>query len=174
MILKRLAALTLMVGVAGGALADDKVWDAGAIPLSPDSYYTVVTHAVGSFTDTVTFSVPLGTLGAAANILAVPNAAGGSNPFSGNISNLSYEIWQGATSYGSYASGPSVSHTYLAAGEYTLSVSGLANGTKGGTYGLDLAVLPVPEPTTYGMMAFGLGLLGFARRRRDASNDKFK
>lgn len=174
MTLKRLAALCLMLGAAGGALADDKLWDAGAIPQAPESYYTVITHAAGNFTDTMTFSIPLGTLGAAANILAVPNAAGGANPFSSNISGLSYEIWQGGISYGNYAGGPAVSHTYLAAGDYTLNISGLANGAKGGTYALDLAVLPVPEPTTYGMMAVGLGLLGFARRRRDASNDKFK
>ena len=170
--LKRLAAATLMLCAAGGALADDKTWDIGAVPTAPASYYAVVTHAFGSFIDSITFVVPDGSLGVAANILPVPDASDGVG-FSGHISSLTYAIWDGNTSLGSYAGGLSVSHTSLTAGSYTLTVSGNADGDFGGTYGLNLAVTPVPEPATYGMLLVGLGLLGFASKRRDASNDKF-
>ena len=58
----------------------------------------------------------------------------------------------------------------LSAGNYYVKVEGLVVGTGGGTYGSDLtiAVSPVPEPATYGMMAAGLGLLGFVARRKQA------
>jgi hypothetical protein len=171
--LKRLAAATLMLCAAGGALADDQAWDIGAVPVAPNSYYAVVTHAFGSFIDTITFIVPDGSLGVAANILPVPDATDGVG-FSGHISNLTYAIWDiNNVSQGNYAGGLSVSHTTLTAGSYTLTVSGNADGNFGGTYGLNMAVTPVPEPATYGMLLVGLGLLGFASKRRDASNDKF-
>lgn len=35
--------------------------------------------------------------------------------------------------------------------------------------GVDGAISPVPEPATYGMLIVGLGLLGFAARRRQGS-----
>lgn len=170
--IKRLAATTLMLCAAGGALADDQNWNIGAVPAVPDSYYAVVTHAFGSFIDTITFVVPDGSLGVAANILPVPDTTDGVG-FSGHISALTYAIWQDNTSLGSYAGGLNVSHTTLTAGSYTLTVSGNADGNFGGTYGLNMSVTPVPEPATYGMLLVGLGLLGFATKRRDASNDKF-
>jgi hypothetical protein len=169
--LKRLAAATLMLCATGGALADDQNWDIGAVPAAP-GYYAVVTHAFGSFIDTISFVVSDGSLGVAANILPVADASD-ADGFSGHISNLTYAIWQGSTNLGSYAGGMAVSHTSLLAGSYTLTVSGNADGNFGGSYGLNMAVTPVPEPATYGMLLVGLGLLGFAGKRRDASNEKF-
>lgn len=170
--LKRLAAATLMLGAMGGALADDLTWDIGAVPAAPDSYYTVVTHEFGSFIDTISFIVPDGSLGVAANVLPVPDTTDGIG-FSGHISSLTYAIWQGTTNLGSYAGGMDVSRTTLTAGSYTLTIAGNADGNFGGSYGLNMSVTPVPEPATYGMLLVGLGLLGFATKRRDASNDKF-
>lgn len=60
--------------------------------------------------------------------------------------------------------------TGLSAGNYYVKVDGLVVGNGGGAYGSDLtiAVAAVPEPETYGMMAAGLGLLGFMARRQKA------
>jgi hypothetical protein len=61
--------------------------------------------------------------------------------------------------------------TGLSAGSYFVQVDGLVAGNAGGAYGSDLtiAVSAVPEPGTYGMMAAGLGLLGFVARRKQAN-----
>ena len=171
---KNLAAATLMLCAAGGALADDQAFGIGAVP-GGFGYYKVVNHEeVAGFIDTFTFSIPNGMLGVAANILPVADTTDGIG-YSGHISNLTYAIWNSAdVNQAIYAGGPGVSYTPLMAGNYRLTVSGDADGNFGGTYGLNLSVSAVPEPATYGMMLVGLGLLGFASRRRDASNDKFK
>lgn len=54
----------------------------------------------------------------------------------------------------------------LSAGNYYLEVTGLVTGNKGGSYAADVQVLAVPEPETYAMLAAGLGLIGFASRRK--------
>jgi hypothetical protein len=54
----------------------------------------------------------------------------------------------------------------LSAGNYYLEVTGMVTGNKGGSYAADVQVLAVPEPETYAMLAAGLGLIGFASRRK--------
>lgn len=58
----------------------------------------------------------------------------------------------------------------LAVGNYYLQVNGNFVGSTGGAIGGTLALAPVPEPETYGMMIAGLGVLGFLARRRKAAN----
>ena len=57
-------------------------------------------------------------------------------------------------------------------GFYKLEVAGVVDG-KGGSFGGNINVVPVPEPETWGMMVAGLGLLGVAATRRKARTDKF-
>ncbi|PHV05439.1 hypothetical protein CSQ96_21200 [Janthinobacterium sp. BJB412] len=60
----------------------------------------------------------------------------------------------------------------LSAGEYAIHAAGTATGVL--QYNPDLqgwqqfALAPVPEPTTWGMLALGLGVVGFAAKRRKA------
>ena len=56
--------------------------------------------------------------------------------------------------------------TPLAAGNYFLQIDGYVASPTGGSYSGILAVTPVPEPETYGMLLAGLGVLGFLARRR--------
>jgi hypothetical protein len=54
----------------------------------------------------------------------------------------------------------------LAAGTYYVQVGGSIAGNGATHYNDNLAQAPVPEPETYAMMLGGLGLLGFAARRK--------
>lgn len=56
----------------------------------------------------------------------------------------------------------------LTAGAYTLTISGVAysDAEFGGAF--SVSALPVPEPTELGMLLAGLGLVGFASRRKAA------
>ena len=56
----------------------------------------------------------------------------------------------------------------LAVGNYYLQVSGTVVSNQEASYSGQLALNPVPEPETYGMMLGGLGVLGFLARRRKA------
>ena len=64
--------------------------------------------------------------------------------------------------------------TYYAAGIYDVTgdwyytISGEANGAKGGRYSFWVGTYaaPVPEPETYAMLLAGLGLMGTIARRR--------
>lgn len=87
----------------------------------------------------------------------VLNGAGGQMPTSGYTNSTGIFSWDGV--YG---------HTYTL--DYTATVPG-TTGFGGTQYGLHLtgtvtAAAPVPEASTYGMMLAGLGLVGFAVRRR--------
>lgn len=57
-------------------------------------------------------------------------------------------------------------NTPLAAGSYLLQIDGYVASPTGGSYSGNLAIAPVPEPETYGMLLAGLGLLGVIARRK--------
>lgn len=49
---------------------------------------------------------------------------------------------------------------------YKFVVSGTIDGTVGGSYGGVLQAIPIPEASNYLLMLAGLGLIGFAARRK--------
>ena len=163
--LTTLAAAAVLALGTSSAFAADIEFDAGAIPLVPDTFYHLFDHPeVGTFTDTVTFSITAGDLSSSANPLNV--MLGGQNV--SNIDGLEYTIWSGAESMGTFAGNNTTWTQSLAAGDYVVKISGNANGSFGGTYGFAMQLAPVPEPQTYAMLLAGLGLVGFAARRRSA------
>jgi hypothetical protein len=54
----------------------------------------------------------------------------------------------------------------LQGGYYAIQVDGRVRGVGGGSFGADLAVAPVPEPQSWGMLLAGVGILGAVARRR--------
>jgi hypothetical protein len=132
----------------------------------------------GTFLDIFTFTLPanggsgysvidfpltipgVGTLSTVfTNVNLVSNA-------DGIVGNGDDMVVQSQTSLGA----PSMSFTWgpSAGGSMYLSVVGLANGTLGGIYNGAISVSAVPEPGTWGMLATGGLLLGFALRRNRA------
>ncbi|MGZ3181018.1 MAG: FxDxF family PEP-CTERM protein [Telluria sp.] len=167
--LKTLAAAAVLAFGASSAFADDLTFDAGVIPVAPDEFYHLFDHpSVGMFTDTITFSISAGDLSSSANPLNV--MLKGKN--TSNIDGLSYTLWSGSSNLGTFAGNNTTWTQSLAAGDYTIKVTGNANGSHGGTYGFDMQLAAVPEPETYAMLLAGLGLVGFAARRRN-TNEKF-
>lgn len=123
------------------------------------------------FSDKFTFSVTgLNDLSALATSLK-PSINSGLTLTGFSLGNASGILFQGALDLVNYtaqdqawslASGA----TPLAAGNYFLQIDGYVAAPTGGSYSGILAVTPVPEPETYGMLLAGLALLGFMARRR--------
>lgn len=164
--LKTLAAAAVLAMGANTAFAADIEFDAGMIPVAPDTFYHLFDHdTIGMFTDTINFSITAGDLASSANPLNV--MLSGQNV--SNIDNLSYTLWSGSESLHTFDGNNSTNWaTALPAGDYVIKVTGNANGSHGGTYGLAMQLAPIPEPQTYAMLLAGLGLVGFAARRRAA------
>ncbi len=107
-------------------------------------------------------SIPgVGTLGTVfSSLMLVSNA-------DGIVGSADDTVVQSQTSIGG---SPSLSFTWgpSAGGPMYLSVSGITNGSLGGIYNGAISVSAVPEPGTWGMLATGSVLLGFALRRNRA------
>ncbi|MES2077434.1 MAG: FxDxF family PEP-CTERM protein [Pseudomonadota bacterium] len=161
------AALALVLG-AGAASANDIQINAGLLGQDAAAPYGhLFTHDVGMFNDTIDFIVPTGSLGSSAHALNL--MLGSASIY--DISALSYSVWGGTSAsdtvwYGTFP-GNNISYDIglNAPGAYHIRVSGNADGVYGGAYAVAL-VSGVPEPETYGMLLAGLGLVGFAARRR--------
>jgi hypothetical protein len=162
-----------MLAFAGAALAEDISLNAGYLPISPAAPYGhVFTHEAGSFTDTIDFVVQLSSLGASMNPVDV--ALGGANVF--HISNLTFSLWDSTSMdansvlYGTFlGNNTSYQPGLTKPGPYHLIVTGIADGSSGGSYGVALASA-VPEPLSLTLMLAGLGVLG----RRAAQEHRLK
>jgi hypothetical protein len=168
--MKTTFAMAVLAGLAfsGAAWANNITFDAGVLPTSPAAPYGhVFLHDASAFTDTIDFVVSTGSLGASLNPLNVKLQM--LDVF--NIDGLSYSVYGGtsAASTGWYGTFPGNNLSYdiglAMPGAYHLVVSGLADGSSGGAYGVAL-VSGVPEPETLAMMLAGFGVLGVVARRK--------
>ena len=139
-------------------------------PTVPISLIGAPAFGPPSFTDRIQFNlIGTGIGGSAVTLPLVLNAAQliGINPLdlklyagvngdnSGGIIQTFSQVSQG-TSF--------AFNQPLAAGTYHFDIVGTVTGSGGGIY--NVAIAAVPEPETYAMLLVGLGLIGFAARRR--------
>ncbi len=154
-----LAALVVGAGMAGPATA--AFYDVGDLTSVPIYVNTSPLFAFGaSINDTYQFTIP------------------GNGSFSSIVSSLEF----GVLSLGNFMlhlSGPGLNATFLpdaaqfiktgslflAGGTYLANVTGVATGTAGGLYNIQMAA-QVPEPSEWMMMLAGLILVGFMVKRR--------
>ena len=161
------SAVMLVSGVANAATAAL----GAAVPLP---FFGLV-PVLGPFTDSFTFSLPAngGSGYSVANFTLLPGLYNTSLTTLSLWSNPDGVVWNGDESLIGTSSAPGGSAVGLVqsaqpAGNYALTVMGVANGTSGGIYTGAISVTAVPEPETYAMMLAGLAALGFLARRRQS------
>ena len=133
-------------------------------PLTGTPSFSALTPVDELFLDTISFNVGgPSTLGFSLSEITL---------FPGyDIDKLKYSLFGPSGLVAGSFSGDGLSHSALlsTAGTYSFSVAGLSKGANGGAYTLALNVTAVPEPETYALMLAGLGLVGFAARRRKSA-----
>ena len=162
--LQSIVLAALLSTAFGGAMAEN--YTVPAVTLNGEAPHWTgafgVSHTAGLFTDTYTF-----------NYTGVPAAAEG---FFANFSNSSSDInftgaWLNGTALQTtdfLTMSGSVFKDVAVAGKLTLVISGKAIGNAASYAGTIDVTSAVPEPTTYGMLLGGLGVMGFLARRRKA------
>ena len=163
----KLKALALALAVAASAPAMAATFNLGTINSPSLTYFENTFSRNQSFTDTYNFTLGNSAV-AFGGVLELDL-----NPFRGiNLTSVSL---QGASLSSTITDTSPLLFSFgdLLAGSYSLVVSGQVSGFIGqtsysgllGTLRTNVAA-PVPEPETYAMFLAGLGLLGFATRRK--------
>jgi hypothetical protein len=172
---KALCAVLLVAGACGAANAT--VTDLGAISLGPPTPFQGTVIPSGPFLDTFTFTLP-NNGGSGYSILNFPldiPGVGNFNTVFTNmqlVSNADGIIGNADDHVVAHTSGTNVNSLSLtwgpsSGGNMYLTIDGIANGTVGGLYsGAISATVPIPEAATWAQLVIGLGLMGFAMRRR--------
>lgn len=168
---KLISSLLLAAGLCGSLSANaDAIYTVEA-PLDFGISALGTPHQVapGSFTDTINF-----TLGGPGNLVggieSLDLNIGATSVF--GISGLGMSLYTSEGVLLGSGSGFVVPNTQLA-GNYYVNIFGTAVGSAGGMYAAALSVSPVPEPSTWGMMGLGIGVLGFAMSRRRKLDEAF-
>jgi hypothetical protein len=176
--LKHVVCAFAMAGVctAAQAAVTSTTTALGAVPFGAPTAFSGTVPAAGLFGDLFTFTLPANG-GSGYSVVNFPLSVPGVGTFNTVFSTLTLvsnpdgilfnadDAFQ--TSAVSAGTG-SLSLTWgpTPAGEYYLSVGGIANGTLGGLYSGAISVSPVPEPGTWAMLGVGMGMIGFALRRK--------
>lgn len=157
--IKTLLASVALIVAASSANAANYNW---GVLAEGDSYqeYTV---AAGDFLDTITFTI--GQESVADFGAGVLNVVVGKKQFQ-FIENLAVSLFDVENNF--VDSGLNFTVDTLAAGTYTLQITGFAKGTQvdAGKYGVGITIAAVPEPSSVAMLLVGFAALGFAARRR--------
>jgi len=160
--LKLIAAAALFALANAATAATYSLGDLSVVDADPETY-----NVVGSFTDTFSFDLSLGSYVSAdvVNTKVVVR-----NVVKSDITGLTLSVFDGSvwTAYGS-----SVTDLVLnaATDTYKFQITGTGVGSLGkGAYQFSAytapVAAPVPEPETYALMLAGLGVVGFVARRR--------
>jgi len=163
--LKKVTLALSTLCAAAGASATDYPF---VMPLAPAApFFLTVTVAGPSFSDTFSFTAPVGSADVSGSAISVDITP------SYNIDSI--QIWLFNSSNALIASGTSGAGTQLqnipvmAGSNYYFTVQGVVPAPfMAGFYTFTAVAAPIPEPETYALMLGGLGLIGFmaARRRR--------
>jgi len=169
-------AALVLAAVTGLPLARAADISQGVQTLDLSSGSAVLTHEFGAgnagntFSDRYNFTAGSGQLlGALVSSLDLPGLGGASFD--------SFKVFNSAgfSFDGSMQSAPgapaevwTLSAHHLMADSYYLLVSGIVRNDAAGNYVGSVAVSAVPEPSTYGMLLGGAGIIGWLARRRKA------
>jgi hypothetical protein len=130
-------------------------------------FYDDITFTIASAsTDSITSTIDLGSLIGISNLDA--RLFSGSGPYTGTGGSVLQSAWGTAYSYAPGVTGTTVVLTpmTLAAGTYTLEISGTVAPSGIGSYAGVLNVTAVPEAGTLGLMLAGLAAVGLAVRKQ--------
>ena len=161
--------------LAGATAASAQTIDVGLVALDAPSTFTGVLP-IGTFLDTITFSLP-DNGGSAYSVVNVPLSLFG-NTFDlifssiALFSNADGILFNGddALLASSVGSGPDMSLNFggTTAGNYYLTVGGVATGSAGGIYAGAIDVAPVPVPPAVWMLGSAIVGLATVGRRKSA------
>jgi hypothetical protein len=171
--LKNAVAVLALSTAFGSAFAN--VYDLG---IDPSRGFDRGGLSTGSFDDTFTFSISAPSISATSSSFTARSSVRFNNYF--NITNFVTSLYSSLNPAVKLSAesidGPSTNYS-VGMGEYFYKVAGIATGNAVGGYNLRVDTYkseaipsPVPEPETYAMMLAGLGLLGFAARRKAKAN----
>lgn len=177
-LLKVAAVLCALAITSTGAQAADTSLGNVSVP-SSITYSQTYTSGIGAFVDNYTFTITGASADSVSSTINLSNVLGISGLqavfFSGgpaSLGSLLETSWVSSINVGNTTVSTAILNPItLAAGTYTLQVSGSVLGTSGGSYSGVLNLAPVPEPESYAMLLGGLGLLGLMVRRRKNEKD---